>query len=464
MTSPFDSVGVLLFGLVLVVLGFAAWKWHLKAITRLRNDTGQAIEARTRELADATLRADEASRIKSEFLAKISSEIRTQLTSALGTLDLVLTTELTPEQREYLELSRRSEESLLTLLDDMLEFSRMETGRVEIEHVAFRLRECITSVAASSEIAVATQVAPEVPDQMVGDPYRLRHVILKVINDLVKSFPQDHFLIAVQFDPNTGQTREAGNRWRMLLFSIQHRTARLPWKAHEAFAKTTQQIGGSTTRTYGGGALGLDVCNRLVKLMGGTVWIDSEDEGKNRFYFTIEVEVPQSTVEELPSAARKDNSPVQSPPRREGARVLVVDDNSVNRVVVTRMLEKRGFVVLTASNGPEALRVLESESVDIVLMDVLMPGMDGYETTRRIRAGEAPSGSHIPILAVTANALPEDRQECLRAGMDDYISKPIQSKQLFQIVDDLLARPPASSVHARYAPAAESSDQKELLH
>ncbi len=431
-------------GLIGLALALGKWRRHRSA--KKHEELAALVALHTKELSEQKARAEDANRLKSQFLTNISHEIRTPLSGILGTLELALMTGLTREQREYLELSKSSAESLLALLDDLLDFSKVETERIEINRTEFSLQHCLRGVtstmtqrAEEKKILLRTSIAPDVPDRLMGDPDRLRQVLLPILDNAVKFSSGGEVVVTVARDtqPATRGNQPDGSLY--LLFSVQDNGPGVPRHKRDRMFEPFQQMDGSTTRKYGAAGLGLGTSGRLVRLMDGRIWLDSNVKAGSRFCFTVRVGLPEGSAPERP---------VQSEVERrhwcKGKRVLVAEDNRVNQVVTSRLLEKYGFQTLAAHSGRAALEMLQWEPVDLVLMDVQMPDIDGLEATRRIRELEKKTGAHLPILAMTANAMQGDRDKCLSAGMDGYLAKPVQSDQLYQAIESLLAPKPVS--------------------
>jgi signal transduction histidine kinase/ActR/RegA family two-component response regulator len=429
-----------LFPLILGLLAKASGKWRVVEVEEHKKEVEAAVEEHTRKLAHEKESAEAANLTKSQFLANMSREIRTPMTSVLGTLELTLSTKLTDEQREYIELSRSSAQSLLALLDDILDFSTAEAEELEISHVEFSLRHCVRGalsvIAGRVEqkgVTLREDIAASVPDRLRGDPDRLRKVLLKIIEQSANVSSGGTIVVGVRLDKQTVDDGPSPARSTPLLFLVQHTGSNVTRAQQETLFEPPSEVHGSVSRTYGGTGIGLAVCGRLVRLMEGRIWLDSEEGHGNRFYFTSRFE--------LANLSRPRTLPSDSLQRRDsavGATVLVAEDNRVNQIVVVRLLEKRGINALVASNGTEAIEMLTKAQIDLILMDIEMPEMNGHEATRRIREQEKITGLHVPIVALTAHAMKGDREKCIAAGMDGYLTKPLEGNQLIQTIEELL--------------------------
>jgi CheY-like chemotaxis protein/HPt (histidine-containing phosphotransfer) domain-containing protein len=335
---------------------------------------------------------------------------------------------------------------LLSIINDILDFSKMEAGKFELEPMPFVFRDHLSNTlktlalrAQQKGLKLTSQVQPKVPDVLIGDPGRLRQILVNLVGNAIKFTAQGEVTVQVE----TATWAEAH---LSLLMTVADTGVGIPTAKQGMIFEPFTQADGSTTRRYGGTGLGLAIAKQLVELMGGQIWVESAIGGGSRFHFTAHFGLPGKQGRDgtpTPTAIfpiLPNTMDVDHQATGHLCHILLAEDNPVNQQLVTRMLVNRGHTVEVVNSGAEALLALEHQAFDLVLMDVQMPEMDGLEATAAIRARERGTTHHIPIIAMTAHAMRGDREKCLSAGMDAYISKPMTATALYTAVDQLLGR------------------------
>ncbi|QDT25533.1 Sensory/regulatory protein RpfC [Gimesia panareensis] len=390
--------------------------------------------------------AEQANEEKSLFLANMSHEIRTPLNAIIGISELLLDSSPTYEQREFLTIVLESGESLLSIINDLLDFSKIEAGKLELEAVPFDLRQeigkvfrLLSSHNRKKDLNITWQVDDSIPQTLIGDPVHLRQVLMNLVGNAIKFTMRGEVQLKVEHQ----KTAEQGDV--QLLFAVRDTGIGIPAKHLENIFSRFVQADSSTTRQFGGSGLGLTITTRIIAAMQGRIWAESEEGQGSTFRFVITLpeagasgeaaarEVPTSGLSQKQSASSQTPSMISLPP----LRILVAEDGMSNQRLVKALLEKWGHTVCIAENGRIAVDCCHCEPFDLILMDVTMPEMDGLTATRCIREQEVLTGQHIPIIAMTARAMPADIKKCLQSGMDGYLAKPLHKQDLETAIAEL---------------------------
>jgi signal transduction histidine kinase/ActR/RegA family two-component response regulator len=369
----------------------------------------------------ARARAELSAKVRAEFLANMSHELRTPMNAILGMTDLALHTNLDAEQREYLTHAHQSGTRLLSILNDILDLSRIESGRLPIEQLPFDLREIIrrsivllSLQAQAKGLDIREEIDPTIPPWLQGDPSRIQQILVNLLGNATKFSEQGEIVLRADC------LRREGGRCHLAI-SVRDHGIGIPADQQQRIFEAFTQADTSTTRRYGGTGLGLAISSNLVRMMGGNISVQSHPGAGSTFRFELTLPVVDAHPGLLPAEPPAPSRPL---------RLLVAEDNLVNRTLLERMMTKEGHIVRSVDNGQKVLELLASEEFDAILMDIHMPEMDGLETARRIRERESFGGGHIPILALTALAVHGDEARCIEAGMDAYLSKPFKREEL----------------------------------
>ncbi|MEO5971060.1 MAG: response regulator [Bdellovibrionia bacterium] len=404
---------------------------HKKTIVVKRQ--AQLLESQRTDLENAMAQVRRESQFKSEFLANMSHEIRTPINGVIGMTDLIIDTPLNTEQRSYADHLKRSAEMLLTLINDILDVSKVEAGKLDLENVAFDLSQVLSDIektmalpAQKKGIRLLFEMPADPLSWVKGDPSRLRQILTNLLSNSIK------FTATGQVVLRTSKISEATDHSE-IKFEVIDTGIGIPEETLKRMFQAFSQADSTTTRKYGGTGLGLYICKKLSDLMGGKIGVESRMGKGSTFWLTLpfghvamENQKPELIVE------------VAEPKKSKNIRILVAEDNTINQMIIQIMLQKLGYRVNVVADGSEAIKALSEIPYDLVLMDCQMPELDGYEATRQIRNSSVVKRQDIPIIAMTANALKGDREKCLESGMNDYVSKPIKSAALLQIIEKWL--------------------------
>jgi len=399
-----------------------------------RQDEDIAMRKRSEEaLLRAKEIAEDAARMKADFLANMSHEIRTPMNAIIGMSHLVLDDSLTDRQRNYVGKIQQAGRHLLGIINDILDFSKIEAGRLDIEAVRFEVPELVANVvdmlvgkALEKSLTLRTTIEPTVPRYLIGDPLRIQQILLNYVSNALKFTQAGGVHIQVSL------ARDADDMPCLMCCVDDTGIGLTPAQSDRLF-QPFQQADSSTTRRFGGTGLGLAISRRFAELMGGTTGVTSTPGRGSRFWFSVRVALSRRldpSMDERSDAEPDGALLAQQLAAVRGAHILLVEDNEINQEVAVALLGNAGFVVEVAGNGQRAIELLANKRFDLVLMDMQMPVMDGLEATRRWRASE--KGTHLPVVAMTANAMSSDRERCIEAGMDDFVSKPFDPDDLWR--------------------------------
>lgn len=398
-----------------------------------------------KQLVDAKILAEESNQAKSEFLANMSHEIRTPMNTVIGMLSLVEETSLTNEQKEYIELVQSASNHLLSIINDILDLSKIEAGKVQFVDKEFDLRHSVKEVVESFKanadkkgLNLNFDINETIPSKVSGDSSHLKRILYNIIGNAIKFTHQGSCTITIKPEL-TGAKFQIKNGKFIIIFTIEDTGIGIAEEKLPNIFDSFSQAHSITKRHYEGTGLGLAITKQLVEKMGGKIWVESKEHRGSSFSFSIQFKEASVQIDNNAEQGKLHlNFPVSD---CESLNILVAEDNELNQKLITRLLKSRGHKSIVSENGLEAIEALQKEKFDLILMDIQMPEMDGIQATEHIRADK--SGDYnpkIPIVAVTAYAFNEDRERCFRAGMDDFIPKPINNAKLNSVLDDVIRK------------------------